>query len=184
MNRAHSASNGLRSAALQGGTCFSALARPGCRAEARRYATLARVAASVLSRLGREGGISSLLLCVVMFAVPASAQKKPPAKPIDLNTASLDQLQQLPGVGPVMAQSILDFRKKSGPFRRPEDLLAIRGISEDRYRAIEPYVIVSPPKPAVPARTAASPPKPAVAASAAPKPATPPEMKRRAGATK
>jgi competence ComEA-like helix-hairpin-helix protein len=121
-----------------------------------------------LSRLCREGGILFLLFAL---AVPLCAQKKPPTKPIDINTATIEQLQQLPGIGPVMAKSIFDFRKKSGPFRRPEDLLAIRGISENRYKAIAPYVVVSQAKPAVPAKVAGAPPKPA---AAAPKPLAPP----------
>ena len=88
---------------------------------------------------------------LVTAATLALAQKQPPAKPIDINTAGVEQLQQLPGVGPVTAKSIVDFRKKSGPFRRVEDLLAIRGISEKRFRAIAPYVMVSAPsKPAPP----------------------------------
>jgi type II secretory pathway component PulK len=48
----------------------------------------------------------------------------------------------LPGVGPVTAQRILDFRKKSGPFQRVEDLLAVRGISAGRLEKIRPYVMV------------------------------------------
>jgi competence ComEA-like helix-hairpin-helix protein len=97
---------------------------------------------------------------VLLFAIPlltgvlasAFAQKKPPAKPIDINTASIEQLQRLPGIGPVIAKSILDFRKKSGPFRKTEDLLAIRGISEARFKKIAPYVVVSQTKPATPPR--------------------------------
>jgi competence ComEA-like helix-hairpin-helix protein len=123
------------------------------------------------------------LLMLLTGAVATVAQKKPPTKPIDINTASIEQLQQLPGIGPVMAKSIFDFRKKSGPFHRPEDLLSIRGISENRYKAIAPYVVVSPPKVAVPAKVASAPPKPAAAApkppappsTAAPKPATTPK---------
>jgi competence ComEA-like helix-hairpin-helix protein len=90
---------------------------------------------------------------LVAVATLALAQKKPPAKPIDINTAGIEQLQQLPGVGPVTAKSILDFRKKSGPFRRVEDLLAIRGISEKRFRAIAPYVVVAQPKSAAPSNS-------------------------------
>ena len=101
---------------------------------------------------------------VVLLALAAFAQKKPPAKPIDINTAGSEQLQQLPGVGPVMAKSILDFRKKSGPFRRVEDLLAVRGISEGRFKAILPYVVVTPAKPVAPPRPASG---------AAPKPVAP-----------
>jgi competence ComEA-like helix-hairpin-helix protein len=66
----------------------------------------------------------------------------PPSKPFDLNTANYDQLHSLPGVGPVTAQRILDYRKKSGPFLRVEDLLAVRGISAGRLEKIRQYVMV------------------------------------------
>jgi competence ComEA-like helix-hairpin-helix protein len=99
--------------------------------------------------------------CLAFAAAVAFAQKKPPATPINLNSATLEQLQQLPGVGPVTAQSILDFRKKSGPFRRVEDLLAVRGISEKRFLAVRPYIMVpvAAKPPAAPKSAAAPPPK-------------------------
>jgi competence ComEA-like helix-hairpin-helix protein len=88
-----------------------------------------------------------LVVALLAFAVTcAPAQKKPPAKPLDLNTATVEQLTQLPGVGPVTAQAIVDFRKKSGPFRRVEDLLAIRGITDRRLKQLRPYVTVQPAK--------------------------------------
>jgi len=82
------------------------------------------------------------------FLVPTvRSQKKPPAAPLDLNTATLEQLQQLPGVGATTAKAIVRFREKSGPFRRVEDLLAIRGISKARLEKIRPYVTVGAPAP-------------------------------------
>jgi competence protein ComEA len=85
-------------------------------------------------------GLALILLCAAL-----SAQKQPPARPIDLNVATSKELQQLPGVGPVTAQRIIDMRQKSGRFRRVEDLLAVRGISTKRLEALRPYVTVSPP---------------------------------------
>jgi competence protein ComEA len=73
---------------------------------------------------------------------------------MDLNTATSEMLQRLPGVGPVTAQRILDYRKKSGPFQSVDDLLAVRGISTKRLDKIRQYVIVKAPGPA-----AATPPK-------------------------
>jgi competence ComEA-like helix-hairpin-helix protein len=87
------------------------------------------------------------LICSVADAV-GRAEKQPPAKPLDLNTATVEQLEQLPGVGPVTAKAIVRFRTKSGPFRRVEDLLAIRGITKRKLEKLRPYVTVVPPAPA------------------------------------
>src|SRR5579863_333393 len=88
-------------------------------------------------------------LCALMFASAAmAAKKKPlPAHPINLNTATLEQLEELPGIGPVTAKSIIDFRAKSGPFKRTEDLLAVPRISKKRFQKLAPYVTVGPAKP-------------------------------------
>jgi len=88
--------------------------------------------------------VLALLLFILLPAAAAHAQKQPPAKPLDLNTATLEQLQQLPGVGPNTAKAIIRFREKSGPFKRVEDLRAIHGISKARFEKIRPYITVSP----------------------------------------
>ncbi len=82
------------------------------------------------------------------------AKKQPPVKPIDLNAASVKELQELPGVGAVTAQRIIDMREKSGRFKRVEDLLAIRGISQKKLDALRPYVTIGPPQPTLPRRKA------------------------------
>ena len=86
-----------------------------------------------------------LLAAGICAAGNVSAQKKPPAKVVDLNAATLAQLETLPGIGPSRAQAILDLREKSGPFERVEDLLAIRGINKARLEKLRPYVMVTPP---------------------------------------
>lgn len=101
--------------------------------------------------IGKTRRIVLLVIATGLFfagAVAISpAAKQPPAKPLNLNAATADQLAQLPGIGPKTAQSIVDFRNASGPFRRVEDLLAIRGISRRKLEAIRPYVTVGPPSP-------------------------------------
>ena len=84
-----------------------------------------------------------ILLCSVVALVAAPERKKPPAKPLNLNQATTEQLQQLPGIGPATAKAIVRFREKSGPFRRVEDLLAVRGITRRKLENLRPYVIVS-----------------------------------------
>lgn len=86
-------------------------------------------------------------VCVVLLlaggGLEAQKQKKhPPASLIELNSASAEQLEQLPGIGPSTAQAIVKFREKSGPFQRPEDLLAIHGMSKARFEKLRPYVTV------------------------------------------
>jgi competence ComEA-like helix-hairpin-helix protein len=77
----------------------------------------------------------------------ATAQKKsPPESPVDLNSATAAELQQIPGIGPATAQSIVHMREKSGRFHRVEDLLAIHGISQARLEQIRPYVFITAPR--------------------------------------
>ena len=106
--------------------------------------------------------IGAVMFGVVLLVhcVTAQAEKHPPAKPIDLNLANIKELQELPGVGPVTAQRIVGMREKSGRFKRVEDLLAIRGISQKKLDAMRPYVTVSaPPAPAPAVPKSNAPPK-------------------------
>lgn len=89
------------------------------------------------------------VLCVLLLTLFVSAnartKKHLPAHPFDLNTATLKELEELPGVGPVTAHEILNFREKSGPFKSVNDLLVIPRISKKRLDKIRPYVFVKPP---------------------------------------
>ena len=87
----------------------------------------------------------ALAAIMIFAAAHAVAQTKPPAQPLDLNTATVEQLEQLPGIRKDIAEAIVKFREKSGPFQRVEELRAIRGISEARFEKIRPYVTVNPP---------------------------------------
>ncbi len=84
-----------------------------------------------------------LLFCALLCTA-GPGKKQPPAKPLDLNAATTEQLQQLPGIGPTTARRIVHFREKSGPFRRVEDLLAVRGITRKRLEKLRPYITVGP----------------------------------------
>src|ERR1039458_4283077 len=110
------------------------------------------------SRSCRARGLILSLIFFISFA-SALAQKQPPSKPIDLNVANVKELQELPGVGAVTAQRIIDMRQKSGRFKRVENLLAIRGISPKKLDALRPYVTLGPPPAASPAKKVSPPAK-------------------------
>lgn len=61
---------------------------------------------------------------------------------IDLNRATAEELQRLPAIGPVLARRIVEHREKHGPFKRPQDVIAIRGVSAKRYRQIAHLLMV------------------------------------------
>ena len=65
-----------------------------------------------------------------------------PASPLDLNTATAEQLDQLPSVGPATAAAIVAHRERNGPFKSVEALLEVRGIGPVRLDELRPLVRV------------------------------------------
>ena len=73
---------------------------------------------------------------------PPSAAGATPAGKVDLNAATVEQLDALPGVGPVTAQRILEWRNRHGRFTRVEQLREIEGIGERRFAQLRELVVV------------------------------------------
>jgi competence ComEA-like helix-hairpin-helix protein len=111
--------------------------------------------------------LSFTLIAFCMIPAFLAANKKPPAAPINLNTATSDELQQVPGIGPVTAEKILQMRKAYGPFKSVDDLRAIKGIGPKRLEKMRKYLTVgkaaaaakpaNSSKPATPPKAAAVP---------------------------
>jgi competence protein ComEA len=55
---------------------------------------------------------------------------------IDINAASVEELRRLPGIGPVLASRIVEHRRRHGLFKRPQDVIIVRGMSAKLYRRI------------------------------------------------
>jgi competence protein ComEA len=74
-------------------------------------------------------------------AVSPPAAGSSPSAPLDLNTATAEQLDSLPGIGPVTAQKILDYRQKHGAFHAVAELEGVPGIGPGRLAQLEGLVI-------------------------------------------
>jgi competence protein ComEA len=62
--------------------------------------------------------------------------------PVPINTATLEELMTLPGIGPKIAQAIIDCREQGGIFTSAEDLLRVKGIASKKLAAIRSHISV------------------------------------------
>ena len=109
---------------------------------------------------------SSLTFCCLLASAMVATAKKPPLKPININTATSEELQQVPGIGPVTADKILQMRKSYGAFKSVNDLLAVKGLGKKRLEKMRKYLTVS--KASASKQPPKSPPPPAAEAEAPP----------------
>lgn len=88
-----------------------------------------------------NAGIFLLRNHQVLFGQAAeSTQTASQTGRIDLNSATLEQLMLLPGIGETLAQRIITYRETVGPFRQTEDLLNVEGIGRDSLSEIQNYI--------------------------------------------
>jgi competence protein ComEA len=101
----------------------------------------------------------ALAICgALLIATPNTARAQEPAAPapaaasaakpaaMNLNTATIEQLETLPGIGRKVAERILEYRTKSGGFKKIEELMNVKGIGEKSFLKLKPMVVVPPPK--------------------------------------
>jgi len=82
------------------------------------------------------GFLFGLALILTPPSAAASISHPQNEERIDINTASVEELQRLPGVGPALASRVVEHRRKHGPFKRPQDVIIVRGMSAKHYRRI------------------------------------------------
>jgi competence protein ComEA len=78
----------------------------------------------------------ALMMSWVVPALEADLQK------VNLNTATLEELMTLDGIGQKVAERILSFRDKNGPFQNPEDLMMVKGVGEKIFEANRSKIVV------------------------------------------
>jgi comEA protein len=94
-------------------------------------------------------GSLAIALAVVLFISVSNlsfaqnqTQNRAAQAKININTASLAELQTLPRIGPKVAQRIIDYRTQNGPFKKVEDLMKVRGIGEKVFNQIKDLITV------------------------------------------
>ncbi len=73
---------------------------------------------------------------------PSSPNPRSVSEQVLINTASAPELERLPGIGPVLAQRIVEYREQNGPYQRLEDLLEVEGIGPSKLEGLQDYVQV------------------------------------------
>jgi competence protein ComEA len=109
------------------------------------------------ARLRRTAALLFTLVLGPAVAAHAQDSKRPPNAPpsassatvaapagvsglLNLNTASVEELTRLPGVGPSRAQAIVELRSKMNGFKSVEDIMRVRGIGRKTFRKLEPML--------------------------------------------
>ena len=94
--------------------------------------------------------VSALVLSVGSVAFAQDKAPTPDKPATNLNTATLAQLEALPGIGRATAERIVEYREKSGGFKKVEELMNVRGIGEKSFLKLKPLIVVTakPDKPA------------------------------------
>lgn len=95
-----------------------------------------------------------LLAAILFFSFTAGAFAA-----VNLNTATVEQLEALNGIGPAKAQAIVDYRKKNGNFKTVDELNNVPGIGDKTLAKLKPEITVSGSAPAPAAKPATTPTK-------------------------
>ena len=87
--------------------------------------------------------LTLILVALAVTAVAGTVESSQPSEVVNINTASSEELQLLPRVGPALAGRIIEFREANGPFQTVDEILAVKGIGENSFEKLKPYIVTS-----------------------------------------
>jgi len=87
--------------------------------------------------------LTLILVALTVTAVAGTADSSQPSGVVNINTASSEELELLPRVGPALAGRIIEFREANGPFQTVDEILAVKGIGETSFEKLEPFIVTS-----------------------------------------
>ena len=95
-----------------------------------------------------SGDTAATAAAAVVSTIPPAGAAEPHGlsgrpQPVDLNRATAADFDQLPGVGPVLAKRMVEYRKSVGRFYAVEDLRAVKGIGKKKFERLKPFVTVA-----------------------------------------
>jgi competence protein ComEA len=96
-------------------------------------------------------GLATWLVAPPVVTAQSKSASQTTGKPavtgtININTASLVDLQKLPGIGAKTAGRVIEYRQKNGPFKRVEELMNVRGVGEKSFLKLKSQISVGAPK--------------------------------------
>jgi comEA protein len=97
-----------------------------------------------MTRLTAKAMLIGLVLGLIVSPLVSAQTAAKAGDKVNINTASLEELQKLPRIGPEIAQRILDYRKESGNFKKIEEILKVRGIGEKVFGQLKDLITVGP----------------------------------------
>ena len=95
-----------------------------------------------MTRLTAKAVLIGLVLGLIVSLLVSAQTAAKAGDKVNINTASLAELQKLPRIGPQIAQRILDYRKGNGNFKKIEDILKVRGIGEKVFDQLKVLITV------------------------------------------
>lgn len=91
-----------------------------------------------------SGNVSALLCLLTLSSLLAAPLSASPEAKVDLNTATVEELDSLPGIGLATARRIVEFRTQNGPFKKVEDLMNVKGIGEKKFLRLKDRITLGP----------------------------------------